>query len=102
MKKDIDTIIKNVLSSMQEVLEDEQLQKLENTLYINFHGTRVEEECTQLVTSESHWEKVLKLFVASKRLENCADGTVSRYAECVTKMIEYLHKRFEDITTNDI
>ena len=54
MKKDIDTIIKNVLSSMQEVLEDEQLQKLENTLYINFHGTRVEEECTQLVTSESH------------------------------------------------
>ena len=64
---------------MQEVLEDEQLQKLENTLYINF--------------------------LASKRLENCADGgdgTVSRYAECVAKMIEYLHKRFEDITTNDI
>lgn len=87
---------------MQEVLEDEQLQKLENTLYINFHGTRVEEKYTQLVTSESHWEKVLKLFVASKRLENCADGTVSRYAECVAKMIEYLHKRFEDITTNDI
>ena len=83
---------------MQEVLEDEQLQKLENTLYINFHGTRVEEECTQLITSESHGEKVL-------RLENCADGgdgTVSRYAECVAKMIEYLHKRFEDITTNDI
>lgn len=90
---------------MQEVLEDEQLQKLENTLYINFHGTRVEEKYAQLVTSESHWEKVLKLFVASKRLENCADGgdgTVSRYAECVAKMIEYLHKRFEDITTNDI
>ena len=62
-------------------------------------------ECTQLITSESHGEKVLKLFVASKRLENCADGgdgTVSRYAECVAKMIEYLHKRFEDITTNDI
>ena len=53
--------------------------------------------CNQRITLRES-----KLFVASKRLENCADGTVSRYAECVTKMIEYLHKRFEDITTNDI
>lgn len=58
----IDNIIKNVMSSMQDCLDDEQLQKLENTLYIQFHGLKLQEECTQLVTSESHWEKILRLF----------------------------------------
>ena len=98
----IDNIIKNVVSSMQDCLDDEQLQKLENTLYIQFHGLKLQEECTQLVTSESHWEKILRLFVASKRLENCSEGTISRYTDCVTKLIQYLHKRFQDITTSDI
>ena len=90
------------MSSMQDCLDDEQLQKLENTLYIQFHGLKLQEECTQLVTSESHWEKILRLFVASKRLENCSEGTISRYTDCVTKLIQYLHKHFQDITTNDI
>lgn len=44
----IDNIIRNVLSSMQDCLDDEQLQKLENTLYIQFHGLKLQEECTQL------------------------------------------------------
>lgn len=102
MEKDIDAIIKNVVNTMQGSLDEEQVRKLENVLYINFHGVKLQEECTMLVTSESHWSKILKLFIASKRLENCAQGTIDRYIDCVTKLVGYLNKRFEDITTNDI
>lgn len=93
MEKDINIIIKNVVNMMQEELTDEQLHKLENVLYISFHGVKLQEECTSLVTSQSHWDKILKLFIASKRLENCSQGTIDRYVDCVTKLVDYLHKR---------
>ena len=60
-------LIQNVIVAMQDSLTDEQLQKLENVLAINLHGMEVREECTQLVTSERHWERILKLYIASKR-----------------------------------
>lgn len=87
---------------MAEVLDDEQLQKLQNVLYIQFHGLKLEEENTQLITSESGWQKILKLYAASKRLENCADSTIKQYTDCVVKLITALNKRLCDITTNDI
>lgn len=87
---------------MQEVLDEKQLQKLQNVLCIQFHGLKLEEENTQLVTSESGWQKILKLYTASKRLENCADSTVKQYSDCVIKMVTSLNKRLCDITTNDI
>ena len=54
-------LIQNVIVAMQDSLTDEQLQKLENVLAINLLGMEVREECTQLVTSERHWERILKL-----------------------------------------
>ena len=57
-----ENFIKNVVAAMQDSLTDEQLQKLENVLAINLHGLEVKEECTQLVTSERHWERILKMY----------------------------------------
>lgn len=87
---------------MQEVLNEEQLQKLQNVLCIQFHGLKLEEDNMQLITSESGWQNILKLYTASKRLENCADSTVKQYSDCVIKMVTSLNKRLCDITTNDI
>lgn len=69
---------------------------------IEFHGIEVQEECTQLVTSEIHWQKILRTFIASKRIENCSPGTLERYNDCVVKLVTALNKRLQDITTNDI
>ena len=98
----IEQIQNKILEQMQEILSNEQLQKLENVMAIEFHGVEVQQECTQLVTSESHWEKILRTFIASKRIENCSLGTLERYRDCVTRLITSLNKRLQDITTNDI
>lgn len=87
---------------MQEVLDNEQLQKLENVLVLEFHGVEIKQECTGLITSERHWEKILRTFLASKRIENCSEGTLKSYNDCVTRLITSLNKRLQDITTNDI
>ena len=52
----VEKLIQNVIMAMQDSLDDEQLRMLENVLAINLHGMEIKEECTQLVTSERHWE----------------------------------------------
>lgn len=98
----IESIQSKIIGRMQDVLTNEQLQRLENVLAIEFHGIEVQEECTQLVTSEVHWQKILRTFIASKRIENCSPGTLERYNDCVVKLVTALNKRLQDITTNDI
>ena len=98
----VEKLIKNVIVAMQDCLNDEQLQKLENVLAINLHGLEVREECTQLVTSERHWEKILKMYIASKRLENCAESTLLAYRRCITLLFETINKKIYEITTNDL
>lgn len=95
-------LIQNVIVAMQDSLTDEQLQKLENVLAINLHGMEVREECTQLVTSERHWERILKLYIASKRLENCAESTLLAYNRCITLLFQGINKKIHEITTNDL
>lgn len=51
----IEKVINGVLATMAECLTDDQLRKLENTLVMQLHGLKVEEECTELVVSERHW-----------------------------------------------
>ena len=99
---EIEKIQSKILMRMQEVLDNEQLQKLENVLVLEFHNIEVKQECTDLVTSERHWEKILRTFLASKRIENCSEGTLKSYNDCVTRLITSLNKRLQDITTNDI
>ena len=52
----IEMIQSRIMERMQDILSNEQLQHLENVLAIEFHGIEVQEECTQLVTSEIHWQ----------------------------------------------
>ena len=59
---EIEKIQSKILMRMQEVLDNEQLQKLENVLVLEFHNIEVKQECTDLVTSERHWEKILRTF----------------------------------------
>lgn len=98
----VEKVINGILEGMTETLTDDQLQKLENVLVVQLHGLKIEEECTELVVSERHWEKVLRLYIASKRLENCAESTLQNYERCVRMMMEGLNKKLPDITTNDL
>lgn len=98
----VEKVINGIIAAMQDDLTDEQLQKLENVLVMQMHGLRIEEESTELVVSERHWEKVLRLYIASKRLENCADSTLESYERCIRMLMQELNKRLPDITTNDL
>ena len=44
----IEELLMNVVNAMSNSLDEEQLDKLQNVLYINFHGVRVVEEKNEL------------------------------------------------------
>lgn len=98
----VEKLIQSVIMAMQDSLDDEQLRMLENVLALNLHGMEIKEECTQLVTSERHWEKILRMYIASKRLENCAESTLIAYKRCITMLFEGINKKIHEITTNDL
>ena len=98
----VERVIDGIVAAMQDDLTDDQLRKLENVLVMQLHGLKIEKECTQLIVSEQHWSKVLRLYIASKRLENCAESTLENYERCIRMLMQGLNKKLTDITTNDL
>lgn len=97
----VEKLIDDVLTEMAD-LSVEQLQHLANVLTIKLHGYQLVEESTELVVSERHWEKVLRTYIATKRLENCSMGTLANYDRCIRMMMHTMNKRLRDITVNDL
>lgn len=98
----MEKLIAEILAAMQDALTPGQLQKLENVLVIKTHGMVLQEEHTELIVSERHWEKALRLYLASKRLENCSEGTLEQYGRCIRMLMQALNKRLQEITVNDL
>ena len=99
----IEKILENVINAMVPHLEPEQLEKLNNVLYINFHGVEVQEQCTELTATGTDGDVAkVKMFVASKKAVNRQDNTLRQYTREIRNMLDFLGKRIEDITGMDL
>lgn len=87
---------------MQNELSSEQLKKLENVLIIKTRGFVLCKEKTSLDVRHEDWRNALRIYIASKKLENCSDGTLANYERCVRMLMETLNKPLRNITVNDL
>ena len=95
-------LIREIMQRMSPELTREQMQSLESVLVITLHQYHIEEAGRELIISENGWERILRTFLATKRLENCSNGTLEQYSRAVRIMMGTIGKRIQDITTNDI
>ena len=99
----IEQILENVVNAMVPHLNPEQLEKLSNVLYVNFHGIEVQEQCTELTATGTDGDLAkIKMFVASKKAVNRQDNTLRQYTREIRNMLDFLGKRIEDITGMDL
>ncbi len=99
----LEKILADVCLQMTDILNDRQLEKLKNVLYINFHGKEIQEQCTDLtVTGMSGNQGKVKMFIASKKAVNIQDSTLKQYSREICNMLSFLGKRIEDITGMDL
>lgn len=99
----IEKILENVVNQMSPHLCQEQLERLSNVLYINFHGMEVQEQCTELTVSGIEGDEAkIRMFVASKKAVNRQNNTLKQYTREIYNMLTFLGKQLEDITGMDL
>lgn len=99
----IEKILDNVVGAMTPYLNQEQIEHLRNILFINFHNIEVCEQCTEIVpTGMNGNEQKLRMFIASKKAVNRQDNTLKQYAYEIRKVLSFLDKNIEDITSMDL
>lgn len=99
-KKEV--VINNVIISMQEHINDEQLRLLDNVLRINLVGMNVVEECTELSTDSDDNNYMLKVFAANKKLEGCKDVTIEQYLRNTKSFLDFVNKNYKNVTKDDV
>ncbi len=99
----IENIIQSVINEMTPHLDSEQLDHLQNILYVNFHNKQIVEESTDLIdTGIDSDELKVQMFVASKLAVNVQKSTLKHYSKEIHNMLRFLGKRIEDITGMDL
>ncbi|MCI5872135.1 MAG: tyrosine-type recombinase/integrase [Clostridiales bacterium] len=99
-KKEI--IINQIIVSMQQYLDREQMKELDSILRINLRGIRLEEECTELSTDVDDNMYILKVFAANKKLEGCKDGTIEQYLRQTKDFLDSVNKNYKNVTKDDV
>ena len=85
----------NYLNDLQAALmksfDEEAVDKIITLATIKLLGYEVTEQCTALAVVETESEKMLRRFLATKKVEGCSDRTIERYEYIIRRLIDYLN-----------
>lgn len=101
MKMDV---ILNITKDMEGSLTDYQLNKLKESLIINFEKVELIIKTDDLKHQEELDENILMIesFISSKEIEGCSDRTIKYYKEIINKFNASFDKSIKKITTEEI
>ena len=101
MKMDV---ILNITKDMEDSLTDYQLNKLKESLIINFEKLDFIIKTDDLKHQEELDENtsMIESFISSKQIEGCSDRTIKYYKEIIDKFNDSFDKSIKKITTEEI
>ena len=101
MKMDV---ILNITKDMEDSLTDYQLNKLKESLIINFEKLDFIMKTDELKHQEELDENtsMIESFISSKQIEGCSDRTIKYYKEIIDKFNDSFDKSIKKITTEEI
>ena len=101
MKMDV---ILNITKDMEDSLTDYQLNKLKESLIINFEKLEFIMKTDDLKHQEELDENtsMIESFISSKQIEGCSDRTIKYYKEIIDKFNDSFDKSIKKITTEEI
>ena len=101
MKMDV---ILNIAKDMEDSLTDYQLNKLKESLIINFEKLEFIMKTDDLKHQEELDEnkRMIESFISSKQIEGCSDRTIKYYKEIIDKFNDSFDKSIKRISTEEI
>lgn len=97
-------VISNITRDMQGSLTDYQLNKLKESLIINFENIEFIIKTDQIKHQEDLDENVRMInnFISSKEVEGCSNRTIKYYQEIIDKFIDSFDKSIKNINAEEI
>lgn len=97
-----ETIIRKIMEALHGRVDDGTVAIVQDVLVVELNQYEVRERCTEVAVLDTGPERVLKKYVAVKRIEGIADSTLRRYYDENLKLIRFLRKPLHEITTYDL
>ena len=97
-------IILKITNDMKDNLTDYQLNKLKESLIINFKDVEfiIKTDETKKLEELEENKKLIDLFLSSKKIEGCSNRTIKYYEEIINKFIYEFDKSIKNIDTDNI
>ncbi len=89
----MENMIYNILNDMSEVLNIQQMRKLQETLI-----KRLQDDC-DLDYQELDNFDYLEMFVAAKKIEGCSERTIEYYQSTISNMLKQINIPLRKVTT---
>lgn len=93
-------IINEIASNMLEILNNEQLSKLKDALEYSLHNCDIIQTNNEDEVVDN--EKILDLFITSKKIEGCSTRTTSYYEMILKRLFKHIQISVKKITTEDL
>ena len=97
-------VISNITKDMEDSLTDYQLNKLKESLIINFERLEFIIKTDELKHQEELDENknMIESFISSKQVEGCSERTIKYYKEIIEKFVNSFDKSIKQISTNEV
>lgn len=96
-------IVREIKQALQELnVADDVCGIVSDVLIMRLNDYEVQERCTAVATVDDSPERMLKKFIATKRIEGKSEATLQRYAEACLNLIRFVRKPLQEVTTYDI
>ncbi len=97
-------VISSITKDMKDSLTDYQLDRLKESLIINFERVEFIIKTDELKHKEELDEnkKIIDSFISSKQVEGCSDRTIKYYREIIEKFSNRFDKSIKQLTTDEI
>ena len=99
-------VISNITKDMEDSPNDYQLNKLKESLIINFEGVEFIIKTDELTTKQQEElaenKNMIDSFISTKQVEGCSERTIKYYKEIIEKFVNNFDKSIKQISTNEI
>ncbi len=95
-------LMQTIIDGMMQTLTSEQLETLSNVMNRELSKWEVTEKTTDDEEQQKGNADLLNAFLSSKKIEGCSDKTIQYYKSSIEKLLSYVKKMTQHITTNDI
>lgn len=97
-----DQIMTLFLTKCSKQLDTQDLQFIKDTFIKTFINYDFIEKTTELTTIDTSSLYLIDMYIASKRLENCSEGTINQYRRVINMFLQFINKPIATIITDDI